>query len=75
MKKNMGYADRIIRVIIAAILVSLFSLQLVPVTAGLVFLIIGVVLLLTALAGYCPFYALFRLDTNDKQHTQNRPHL
>jgi hypothetical protein len=73
MKKNIGFTDRIIRTIIAAILVSLFSLRLVPDSFGIIFLLISVVLLITALTGFCPFYALFRSGTLREHDAHNSP--
>lgn len=57
MSCNLGKTDRIIRTIIG---LSLFSLGLIAQSyLGL----IGLIPLLTALLGFCPFYPIFRLNT------------
>jgi len=64
MKKNMGNADRIIR-ILAAIIVAI--LYFTGVISGLVAIFLGVVAIifvLTSLVSFCPLYALFKFKTN-----------
>jgi len=63
MKKNMGKADRIIRVTIAAILVILYIMEVVTGTVGLVALILAGVFVLTSLISFCPLYAPFGIST------------
>jgi len=63
MKKNMGNADRIIRVLIAAILAILFFTNTVSGTLGIVLLIVAGVFVLTSLVGVCPLYMPFGLKT------------
>jgi len=55
---NVGKVDRIVRLLIAIVLIVW------GVTAKyLIMLIVGVSLLFTALSGWCIIYALFKLDT------------
>jgi len=63
MKKNMGTADRIIRVIIAAIIAILFFTKVLSGTLGVILLIISVVFLLTSVISFCPLYAPFGIST------------
>ncbi|WP_436515912.1 YgaP family membrane protein [Ekhidna sp. To15] len=63
MKKNMGSADRIIRLIIAAVVAYLYFTNVIAGTLGLVLLILGVVFFLTSLVSFCPLYAPFGLST------------
>jgi len=63
MKKNMGTADRIIRVIIAAIIAVLYFTGIIPGTPGVILLILAVVFVLTSLISFCPLYAPFGLST------------
>lgn len=61
MKKNIGHKDKLIRVIIGIILLSLlFILQGKVRFVGL----IGLLPLITAAVGYCPLYPLVGVDTN-----------
>ena len=63
MKKNMGSADRMIRIILAAIFAVLYFTGTVPGTLGLVLVILGAVFLLTSLVSFCPLYAIVGLNT------------
>ncbi len=63
MKKNMGVADRVIRVVIAAVIAILYFTNVISGTLGIVLLIIGAVFLLTSIVGFCPLYAPFGLKT------------
>lgn len=63
MKKNMGAADRMIRVIIAAIIGVLYFTNVILGTLGIVLLVFAGVFLLTSLVGFCPLYAPFGIRT------------
>jgi hypothetical protein len=63
MKKNMGTADRIIRVIIAAIIGFLYYNGTITGTLGLVLLVLAVVFVLTSFIGYCGLYKIFGIKT------------
>ena len=63
MKKNMGTADRIIRILLAAVFAYLYFAGVVTGTVGLILVILGGVFLLTSLVGFCPLYTLFGLNT------------
>jgi len=67
MKKNMGTADRVIRVILAAILVILYLTHTITGILGLVLVILGVVFLLTSLISFCPLYWPFGISTRKKE--------
>jgi hypothetical protein len=63
MKKNVGNADRVIRVILAAIFAVLYFTGTVTGTIGLVLVILGGVFALTSVISFCPLYALVGLNT------------
>jgi hypothetical protein len=67
MKLNMGKADRIIRVIVAVVIAVLFFTKVITGTLGIVLLVLGVIFLLTSLAGTCPLYLPFGLSTVPKK--------
>ncbi|HWA39466.1 MAG TPA: DUF2892 domain-containing protein [Burkholderiales bacterium] len=60
MKRNEGTADRVIRVAAGLLILSLFFF--VDGNARW-FALIGIVPVLTGLAGYCPVYSLFGIST------------
>jgi hypothetical protein len=63
MKKNMGSADKIIRLIIAAIVVLLYFTNVLTGTIAIVALVLAGVFVLTSLISFCPLYAPFGLST------------
>ncbi len=56
MKKNMTSADRIIRLILAVILATLYFTKVMPGTLGIILLVIAVVLVITSFVNFCPLY-------------------
>ncbi len=67
MKKNMGNADRIIRVIVAVIIAALFFTNVISGTLGIVLLALAAVFVLTSLVSFCPLYLPFGLSTCPKE--------
>ncbi len=67
MKANMGSADRIIRLIVAAVIAVLYFTDVISGTLGLVLLILAIVFTLTSFVSYCPLYAPFGLSTRKKK--------
>lgn len=63
MKKNMGGADRIIRILVAALFAYLYFGGVVTGTPGLILVILGGVFVLTSLVSFCPLYSLFGINT------------
>jgi len=63
MKKNMGSADRIIRIIIAAIVGILFFTGTISGTIGIILLVLAGVFVLTSIISFCPLYAPFGIKT------------
>ena len=61
--KNMGKADRIIRVIIAVVVGILFYTKVITGTLAIVLLIFAGVFLLTSLVSTCPLYLPFGIKT------------
>ncbi|MEZ4980698.1 MAG: DUF2892 domain-containing protein [Saprospiraceae bacterium] len=63
MKKNMGSTDKIIRFIIAAILIALYFTGTISGTLGIVALVFSSILVFTSLISFCPLYAPFGIKT------------
>ena len=63
MKKNMGGADRIIRLVLAAVMAGLYFTDTVTGTFGIVLLVLAIVFVLTSLVSFCPLYTLFGMNT------------
>lgn len=63
MKPNMGTADRVMRVILAAVMAILYFTDTVTGTLGLVLLALAAVFLLTSFIRFCPLYTPFGIST------------
>ncbi|MCX7833958.1 MAG: DUF2892 domain-containing protein [Ignavibacteria bacterium] len=63
MKKNVGSADKVIRILIAAIIAILFFTKVISGTLGVILLIFAGVLLLTSLIGFCGLYTILGINT------------
>jgi len=67
MKKNMGFADRVIRVLIALVLITLFALGKISGILGIVLLVFAGIFILTSLINFCPLYLPFKINTGKKK--------
>jgi uncharacterized membrane protein len=62
MKQNEGTIDRIIRFILGLVLIYFgFSMQFN--TVGIILTVIGIVLIFTAVTGFCALYTLLKIST------------
>ena len=68
MERNLGIADRIIRVVIAVIIAVLYITGVVTGLLGTILLVLAVIFVLTSFLGICPAYGLFGL----RSHSINR---
>ena len=63
MKSNMGTLDRIIRAVVGIALIVLWSLDLLQGVPAIIALVVGIVMLLTAMLRWCPPYSLLGINT------------
>lgn len=63
MKKNMGNADRTIRIIAAIVFAVLYFTGTVTGTWGIVLLVLSGIFLLTSFVSFCPLYAMIGMNT------------
>ena len=63
MKKNMGTADKLIRVLIALTIGALYYTGTISGTLGIVLLVIASIFVLTSFISFCPLYTLFGIKT------------
>jgi hypothetical protein len=66
MKQNMGLIDRIVRIILTAVIVLLIVLNVMPLWLDVVLGILGGVFVVTSILGFCPLYLPFKISTNKK---------
>ncbi|MFI5152689.1 MAG: DUF2892 domain-containing protein [Chitinophagales bacterium] len=66
MKKNMGIADRIFRVLAALIIAILYFSNQITGTTTIVLGLIALIFIATGFVGFCPLYLPFRISTRKK---------
>jgi|LakMenEpi03Aug12_release.lakeMendotaPanAssembly.Ray.scaffolds.fasta_scaffold657479_2 hypothetical protein len=66
MKKNIGYVDGIIRLIVAALIVLFYGIGMINGTSALLLMFIAVIFVLTSLVRVCPLYLSFGISTRKK---------
>jgi len=66
MKKNMGSVDRVIRTLIALVVIVLFLTNAISGTLAVILLILAGVFIITSILSFCPIYFLFGINTLKK---------
>jgi Inner membrane protein YgaP-like, transmembrane domain len=67
MKKNMGSIDKLVRVLVAAVIAVLYFTDQITGTVAIVLGILAIVFLLTSAIGFCPLYLPLKLSTLKKK--------
>jgi hypothetical protein len=67
MKKNMGTVDKVIRILVAVVVVALYFTNVISGTLAIVLLALSAIFVVTSLLGFCPLYLPFSLSTRKKQ--------
>jgi hypothetical protein len=70
MKKNMGTTDKVIRVLVAVIILVLYFTHVVSGTLAVILLILAGVFVVTSLLGFCPLYLPFSFSTRKKEEAK-----
>lgn len=63
MKKNVGSADRMVRVLMAAVIAILYFTNVITGTLATVLLVLAGIFVATSLISFCPLYAIMGLST------------
>ena len=66
MKKNMGTLDRIIRLILVAIVLLLYFTDVIGGTLAIILGVVAAIFFLTSLFSFCPLYLPFGISTRKK---------
>lgn len=73
MKKNMGLADRIIRMTIAAVIFVLYYTKLINGTTASILGVVALAFVATSFISFCPLYLPFGLSTREKANKSVKP--
>jgi hypothetical protein len=63
MKKNMGMADKFIRLVIGLTIAVLYYSNVINGNTGILLLVLAVLLILTSFINFCPLYEPFGIKT------------
>jgi hypothetical protein len=66
MKKNIGTIDRIIRMLLAIVVIMLYVTGSITGFAAIILGILSIVFVITSLIGFCPLYVPFQISTIGK---------
>ncbi|MHB8137082.1 MAG: DUF2892 domain-containing protein [Deltaproteobacteria bacterium HGW-Deltaproteobacteria-1] len=66
MKKNMGTVDRVIRVLLAIVVIVLYLTGNITGLAAIILGIFAVIFIVTSAIGFCPLYVPFHISTIGK---------
>lgn len=67
MTVNMGKTDRVIRILVAIVIVILYFTNQISGTAAIILGIIGLIFIITSIIGFCPLYVPFKFSTKGKK--------
>ena len=71
MKKNMGVIDRVVRILIAVVIVVLYFTHVISGTLAIILLILSGILIVTSIVSLCPLYLPFGFNTRKNSIKQN----
>lgn len=63
MTKNMGSTDKLIRLILAAVIAVLYYMGIISGTLAIVLGVFAVIFALTSLVNFCPLYPILGINT------------
>jgi hypothetical protein len=66
MKQNMGFLDKLIRIIVALVIAALYFTHKIEGISAIILIVIGAIFLVTSLVNFCPLYSIFGLSTQKK---------
>jgi hypothetical protein len=67
MKKNVGSIDKVIRILMALLVITLYFTQVISGTVAVILLIVSAILILTSVISFCPIYWPFGISTDKKK--------
>lgn len=67
MKKNMGTIDKVIRILIAVVVVVLYFTHVISGTLAIILLALSAIFIVTSFLSFCPLYLPFGLSTRKKE--------
>jgi hypothetical protein len=66
MKKNMGTIDKVVRILVAAVIAGLYFAHLISGTVAIILLALAAIFIITSFMSFCPLYFPFGISTRGK---------
>ena len=66
MKKNMGTIDKVLRILIALVVIGLYFANVISGIVAIILLIFSAIFIVTSLISFCPLYLPFGINTGKK---------
>ena len=63
MKKNVGNADKSVRVLLAIVVALLYYFNVIEGTLAYILMAVAIILLVTSLINFCPLYKILGINT------------
>ena len=63
MIKNIGKADKTIRILLAAVFIMLYLAGITSGIFGIILIVLAIIFVFTSLVRFCPLYLPFRINT------------
>ena len=63
MKVNMGTLDKVIRIVLALVVIGLYAVGQISGTAAIILLVFAGIFIVTSFIGFCPLYTIFGINT------------
>jgi hypothetical protein len=70
MVKNIGSTDKVVRAVVAVVLVFLYGGNVISGVVGIVGLVIAGMLIITSMVGFCGLYKIIGINTCPVESTQ-----
>lgn len=67
MKANMGTVDKVIRILVAIVIIGLYFANQISGTAAIILLVIAGAFILTSFMSFCPLYLPLGISTRKKE--------
>jgi hypothetical protein len=66
MKKNMGTADKVVKILVAIVIAGLYYANKISGVAAIILLVLAGIFILTSFMSFCPLYTPFGISTKKK---------
>jgi uncharacterized membrane protein len=67
MKKNMGTIDKVIRILVALVVVILYFTNVISGVLAIILIAVSAILVVTSLLSFCPIWLALGLSTREKE--------